>query len=293
MRRIFVVLNERAGSLLNRDGGEVRTAVTSALKGPGREVEVVLARGRHICDAIDGALAADYDTLVVGGGDGSVSYAARKLAGSERTLGVLPLGTINLLGRDLGMPPELEAALAALADAETRRIDLGVLNDRPFHTLSGVGFFSQMARAREEVRNLPGRLLQVATAAARALARTGRFTLDIAIDGRMRRIDTYAVLVTSNCFGGPDWRRSALDAGMLEIHIATDEGALGRLKAGADLLTGTWRNNPGIRSYTAREVSIASGRGRAWVATDGELMREKTPLRYAVRPRALSVLAPR
>ncbi|MGZ9021426.1 MAG: diacylglycerol/lipid kinase family protein, partial [Rhodoplanes sp.] len=170
---------------------------------------MVLARGRRIARAIDRGARSDYDTIIVGGGDGSASYAAQRLAATGKALGVLPLGTVNLLARDIGVPTELEGAIDAVEAAVPRAIDLGVLNGRPFHTLSGVGFFSQLARAREETRDLPGRVLRVMAAAARALRRAGRFTLDISVEGRARQFDCVAVLVTVNCFSGEEWRRAS------------------------------------------------------------------------------------
>jgi diacylglycerol kinase family enzyme len=294
MRRIFVILNKRAGTLLDMDPAAAREAVRSALGGRAETVDVVLASGKRICRAIDRAIEADYDTIVVGGGDGSVSYAVGRLAGTDRILGVLPLGTLNLLARDLGLvPSDLDGALAALAQAVPQTIDVGLINGRAFHTISGLGFFSEMARAREETRDLPGRLLRVGVAFLRAVLRTGGFTIDIEIDGERRQIHTYAVLVTVNRFGGTDWRRETLTGGALEVHIAEEEGALVRLKAAGDLITGAWRENPRIHSYTAREVTIASRRRHAWVATDGELKRERAPLQFAVRPMALNILMPR
>lgn len=292
MRNVFVVLNARAGALLDRDPAEVRREVEAALRGDGRRVEVMLERGRGMVRAIERGASGDYDTLVVGGGDGSVSCAARRLAGKSTALGVLPLGTLNLLARDLGMPVDLPGALEALAEARPVPIDLAALNGRHFHSLSGLGFFSQMARAREEARDLPGRLLRLGAAAFRAFSRTGHLTLEFDIDGRAREMKAYAALVTCNPFGGDGWRRADLAGGMLEVHIAEEEGALARLKAGADVLSGGWRDNDGIHSYTAQRVRIGSRRRRAWVATDGELRREELPLLYTIEPRALTVLAP-
>jgi diacylglycerol kinase family enzyme len=292
MHNVLVVLNDRAGALLDRDTAEARREVESALRVGDRNIEVVLERGEGILRAIERGAAGGYDTLIVGGGDGSVSCAADRLAGKPVALGVLPLGTLNLLARDLRMPAELPEALAALSAARPRTIDLASLNGRRFHSISGLGFFSQMARAREEARNLPGRLLRVGAAALRAFFRTGHFTLEFDIDGRARRMQAYAALVTCNRFGGDDWRRDALDGGVLEIHIAEEEGALGRLKAGAGMLAGGWRSNKGIHSFTAQRVRIGSVRGRSWVATDGELRRERMPLDFAIEPRALTVLAP-
>ena len=292
MHNVLVVLNDRAGALLDRDTAEVRREVESALRVGGRNIEVVLEHGEGIVRAVERGAAGGYDTLIVGGGDGSVSCAADRLAGKPVALGVLPLGTLNLLARDLRMPAELPEALAALSDARPRAIDLASLNGRRFHSISGLGFFSQMARAREEARNLPGRLLRVGAAALRAFFRTGHLTLEFDIDGRAGRMQAYAALVTCNRFLGDDWRRDALDGGVLEIHIAEEEGALGRLKAGAGMLAGGWRSNKGIHSFTAQHVRIGSKRGRTSVATDGELRREQMPLDFAVEPGALTVLVP-
>ena len=189
MRNLVIVLNERAGSLLDRDPLAVKAELRRRLAGPGRTVEVLLAHGRSIGRAIDRGAASDYDTIIVGGGDGSVGHAAHRLAGTDKALGVLPLGTVNLLARDIGVPADLDDAIAAVEESVPRAIDLGMLNGRAFHTLSGMGFFSQMARAREETRDLPGKTLRVMAAAARAFRRAGRFTLDISIDGRTRHIE--------------------------------------------------------------------------------------------------------
>ena len=292
MHNVLVVLNKRAGALLDRDPAEVRREVESALRVGGRSIEVVLESGKGIVRAVERGAAGGYDTLIVGGGDGSVSCAANRLAGKPVALGVLPLGTLNLLARDLRMPTELAQALAALSTARPRAIDLASLNGRRFHSISGLGFFSQMARAREEARDLPGRVLRLGAAALRAFFRTGHFTLEFDIDGRASRMQAYAALVTCNRFGGDDWRRDALDGGTLEIHIAEEEGALGRLKAGADVLAGGWRDNKGIHSFSAQRVRIGSVRRRTWAATDGELRRERMPLDFAIEPRALTVLSP-
>ena len=64
------------------------------------------------------------------------------------------------------------------------------------------------------------------------------------------------MLITNNRFG-PDWRRERLDEGVLEILIAENAGALAKLKASADLVTGGWRESEGIRSIVAREVTIS------------------------------------
>ena len=130
-----------------------------------------------------------HDTVSSAAATAVVSAAAAAFSGGDKVLGVLPFGTMNLLARDLGMPADPQAAVAALADARVpRRIDLAEINGRPFHTLSGLGFFSHMARAREEVRGHPlGRSRRRrCSRACRALRRTAPSSVDIVVEGQAR-----------------------------------------------------------------------------------------------------------
>ncbi|MCS0493742.1 diacylglycerol kinase [Ancylobacter sp. MQZ15Z-1] len=294
MRHVIAILNAEAGTLLDRNGEEVRALVERGLGRDGRKVEVQLLRGKNFLRAITESGSGPHDAVIVGGGDGSVSLAVRHLHGTGKALGILPLGTLNLLARDIGMPTDLEQAVAVLGAAEPGMVDIATLNDRLFHTISGMGFFSQMARAREMARKLKlWRFLAVALAAIYALRRSGRFELDVTVDGKTRRFDALAVLVSVNRFSGPGWHRGRLDEGVLEVHITEERGALARLKAGADMVTDTWRDNPGITSLVGREIVLARpNRSRSWVSTDGELERETMPLTYRVVPAALSLLMP-
>ncbi len=294
MADTLVLLNARAGALIDAGADHVRQALISSLKGRSERVEVRLVRPGYLKDEIQRAAQSEISTLIVGGGDGSAGCAAHALAGSNKTLGVLPFGTMNLFATDLGMPADIEQAIEVIGDARPRKIDLARVNGRYFHSLSGLGFFSQMARAREEVRGHKlGRLVGVGLAALRALRRTSPFTLDVRTENRREHVEALAVLVTNNRFG-PDWRRPVLDEGLLEIHIVEHAGALSKLKASANLLAGTWRNDDdtdGIRTIVARHVAIGRTRRRTFASTDGELRREYMPLRYDMRPGALTVLS--
>ncbi|WP_018387068.1 diacylglycerol kinase family protein [Ancylobacter sp. FA202] len=294
MAQLLVLLNANAGTLLDRNAEEVRRHIADGLDGGGRSVEVKLLRGKELVQAIRASGTGEHDTVIVGGGDGSVSLAVQSLEGSGKTLGILPLGTLNLLATDIGMPRELDAALLALSEAKVAEIDLATLNGRRFHTISGMGFFSQMARARETARRWKlWRFLAVAIAAVYALRRSGRFDLDVTVDGTPHHFQAFAALLSVNRFTGPGWRRSRLDEGVLELTVAEDRGGLALLKAGADMVTDNWRDNPGIISLTGREIVLRrANRARAWVSTDGELGREDMPLTYAIVPRGLKLLIP-
>ncbi|MBB5752854.1 diacylglycerol/lipid kinase family protein [Prosthecomicrobium pneumaticum] len=296
MRDTAVVLNEKAGLIADLSPATVRQAIERAFEGSGHEPVIELVPGREIVAAIDRAAASDARYVVVGGGDGSVSHAVRALAGTDKVLGVLPLGTLNLFGRDIGMPATLDAMLAAAARAEPKRLDLAAVNGRLFHSVSGLGFFAEIARAREQVRgsSLPfGRFVAVARSSVRAFLRAGVLELALEAEGERREIEAYAVLVTNNRFGSSAWDRPRLDEGVIEVHFARGREVARRIQAGVDLISGRWRDNPEIESIVTTRLTIESRRPRLWLAVDGEIRRAETPLVYEARPAAITVLVPR
>lgn len=296
----IVILNAQAGTINDRDPGDIRATVERAFADRGHSAEVILAEGNHFLQAIDRAARSGPETVVVGGGDGSVGHAIRKLvdggqARSERTLGVLPLGTMNLFAKSLGMPADLEGSLAALAAATPSRIDLASVNGRVFHTLAGLGYFAEVARGRAQFRGagLPfGRFIAVARSSLRAFSRAGILQLTLETAGGRREIEAYALLASNNRLSLTGFDRPQLDEGLIEIHFAEGAELASRMQAGLDLLAGRWRDNPEIESLAVRRATITSHRPRLWLSIDGELTRMPTPLIFESLPGALSVLAP-
>lgn len=289
-----VVLNARAGTLIDGVEGDPAELVERAFAAIGYEPDTVMAEPGEMEEAIKAAFASEAEHVFVGGGDGSVNLAARCAAETDKPLGVLPLGTMNLFARDLGGPIPLEDAIAAFEGAQIRRVDLAAVNGRVFHTLAGLGFFTQMARAREQTRGFPfGRTAGFVVALLRAFTRTGRMRLDIDMDGEHRQVRAYALLVTNNAFTPPGPHRPRLDAGLLEVDIAHDVSFLHRVGAGLDLLTGKWRENSTLETLTGRRITVASRRPKVWLALDGELLREETPLTFEIRPGVLPILWPK
>src|SRR5690606_35188167 len=149
------------------------------------------------------------EAVIVGGGDGSQNLAAVLLAGTGKALGVLPLGTMNLLARDLDMPFDLTEAVDALADAQVDCIDLGDLNGRAFHSLAGLGFLARMAHERQRARaDVPfARWLAFALAFLRAISQVDRMSLQIETESGKLVRRCSAVLVTNNIYREAEWTR--------------------------------------------------------------------------------------
>jgi diacylglycerol kinase (ATP) len=134
-RSAAVVIN--AGS---RRGAAHELAVDTMRKAgvPISSVHPVLSGG-ELAGTLDRVLADGHDLVVVGGGDGTVSYAAGRVAGTNVVLGVLPLGTANDFARTLEIPNNLAEACAAVAEGKVVDIDLGRANAEPFLNVASVG----------------------------------------------------------------------------------------------------------------------------------------------------------
>src|SRR5512144_1268421 len=143
-RRAAVVVN--AGS---RRGAEAyQQAVTELTR---RGVPVLTRRavdsGDELRPALEKVMGDGHDLVIVGGGDGTVGCAADLAAGTEVTLGVLPLGTANDLARTLEIPRDIAAACATLAEGKVVDIDLGRVAGRAFLNVASVGLSVGVTRA--------------------------------------------------------------------------------------------------------------------------------------------------
>jgi diacylglycerol kinase family enzyme len=288
----IVLVNASAGAAVATSPEELCAKIVAGLREAGRPCDVHAVQGRGLANALEQAAKAGRP-VVVAGGDGSVSTAVQRLAGTGVPLGILPLGTYNLLAHDLGMSTDLDEAVRQVAAAQERRMDLGKVGRRYFHTLAGVGYFSRVARQRAEVRKtIPNRIVGAALAAFRSLSTGGSLDLEVDAGGRSESFRTPAVLITNNLLGATSWRRERLDAGLFEINVVRGDIALPLLRGGLAAFMGSWRESTDVVSWTAPEATLAFRRPRVFLNLDGEITRPRTPLRFEMYPQALTVLAP-
>src|SRR5688572_1607950 len=83
-------------------------------------------------------LAGRVNSVIVGGGDGSLNSAAKGLLDTGLPLGVLPLGTANDFARTIGLPLDLATAIDVIAKGKTASIDLGEANGQPFFNVASI-----------------------------------------------------------------------------------------------------------------------------------------------------------
>ena len=239
------------------------------------------------------------DVVVAVGGDGAVSQVLQAVAGTDVALGVVPMGTGNLLAGNLAVPKGLDA-VQILIDGGRRRIDLGRVKiggkRRYFAIACGVGFDADVMDStnRKQKRRL-GKLAYVASAVRRR-SQVREVAYDVTIDGDTRSMGAAQILIAN--FGKMGAGAKARlevepDDGLLDVIVIRAAGPLTGLLAGLEALR---QDQPGespeghvFRTH-ARKVRVATG-SRRLVETDGNVA-GKTPIEVSVRPAALTVIVP-
>ncbi|MEN3791811.1 diacylglycerol kinase family protein [Fulvimarina sp. MAC3] len=293
-------------ALLNQDGGTMKTTnldwLSNLLRDEfsvhGHTVEIVHCTGDEVVQGISDAIdREDTDVLLVGGGDGTVSAAAAKCAGTETALGILPAGTMNLFARTLQIPLDLEQAIKALASGNITKVDVGRANGEVFVHQYAVGLHARMVRMRNKFSygSRVGKVLATWRAGWIAIRSLPEISLEIELDGEVRKIKSAAVAFSNNFYGtGHVPFAEDPTEGYLGVYIckARSFGRVARLVL--DIMMGAWLDNQDLEAFRAKRVKlIYNGRNHTNRAVkDGELTRLEDKTIIEIDPGALKVLAP-
>jgi diacylglycerol kinase family enzyme len=210
----------------------------------------------------------------------------------------LPLGTANLLARDLRIPLDLDEAIAALSEMEPVTIDVGEVNDRVFLHKVVVGFAPAVAAGREHIRERTdlAALLGFLRYFRRQVMRPHHLRLVLEADeGSGEPIRVQSIAIANNAYDeglGLLFSRSKLDGGHLTVYTARRLGVLDILRLSTRMALGSWRKDEALTERRVTTAVIHSRRKLLQVMVDGEVERMNTPLRFHIRPGALRVLAP-
>jgi diacylglycerol kinase (ATP) len=287
-----------------RPGRKIASAVRTTRKrleaaGWSVDATVVDTKARLRRDAAR-AVKAGVDVVVAVGGDGAVLQVVQSLAGTKVALGIIPMGTGNLLAGNLDIPKGVDDAVKVLVGGGRRRIDLGRLTvggkRTMFAVACGVGFDAEVMESTdpEEKQHL-GKLAYVASAIRRQ-AGVHDVTHQVTLDGVRRSMEATQVLIAN--FGGMGAGvRARLevepDDGLLDVLVIQASGPLGGLLAGWEALR---QDEPGespeghVFRARARKVRVSTA-ARRLVETDGSVA-GRTPIRVSVRPASLTVVEP-
>jgi YegS/Rv2252/BmrU family lipid kinase len=261
------------------------------LRSGGLEVEVL--NTEYPDHATELASSTGAPLVIAAGGDGTINEVVNGL-GKDATLGILPLGTANVLARDLGLPLDVGRSCERLLRGERRRIDLGVATngegvERRFACMAGICFDAHVVRAVTPRMKRYLRGLAFALTAFKVLAQEDFPPVEV-IHGESTYVTRFAIIANGHFYGG-DFRvtrpglltNGELEAILVErVRVLLRPDILGRILARRPL-------DRSMRSFTARELSACAQDADVPVQLDGEVW-GSLPMSFRVEPRALEVI---
>src|SRR6267142_3059028 len=292
--KIEVILNAHSGT---DDKKDVHRRLQKLFVASGFDARISIARtGARVVELAQRAGRSDADIIVAGGGDGTINSVASAALESDKTLGVLPFGTMNHFAKDLHIPLDLDDAIKTIAAGQVIEIDVGEVNGRVFVNNSSLGLYPSIVRERQKQQRLGwGKWPAYVWAALAVLRRYPFLDVRLSIDGKELASRTPFVFIGNNEYemetlniGG----RACLDAGKLSLYMSDRTSRLGLFRLALRALFGGLRQEKDFIALCTKEIWIGTRHRRVRVALDGEVVLMEPPLHYRVRPRALRVLAP-
>jgi diacylglycerol kinase (ATP) len=288
-RYAVIIGNPNSGRAGSRDYLE---RCAKILRSGGLEVDVLNTECPD--HATELASSTEAPLVIAAGGDGTINEVINGLD-KKATLGILPLGTANVLARELGLPLNVQGACERILRGERARIDLGVATngegvERRFACMAGMGFDAHVVRAVTPRLKRYLRGLAFALMAFKVLAE-GDFPWIHVIHGDTTHVTRFAIVANAHHYGG-DLRAASdpdlLASGELEVILVGRVSVLLR----PDIFASVLARRPldrAMRSVRARELrACATEEAEVPVQLDGEVW-GSLPMSFRVEPQALQV----
>ena len=293
MRRAAVVFNPT--KVADIDGMTRRVATFMRRAGWGEPIwfeTTIDDPGVGMCRlAVDEAV----DVVFVAGGDGTVMAAVTALAGGTTPMAILPVGTGNLLARNLDLPLDDEyAALRIGTSGRAVSLDVAAIEERKFAVMAGLGFDAAMMRdAPEGLKKHMGWPAYVVSAARHLRGRGIRIRLTV--DGGIpmhRRVRTVVVgnvgRLQANIPLLPDARP---DDGWLDIVVIAPRHIVDWVRVAGRVIRRTNAPDRRMERFRARHVVIEASRAQPR-QLDGDVIEDGRVMDIRIEPGALQVMVP-
>ena len=247
-------------------------------------------------DATDAARKAsteDYELVIAAGGDGSIFEVSNGLVGSKSSLGVIPIGTENVLAREMGVPLDPVKACQFMLEQEPRLVDTGKLENQHFVCFAGIGFDAHVAHRLPSARKKRfGALAYFLTSAEKIRSyKSSPHRAKLTLDGKSHELE-FLILVVSNIrtYGGGllPAPKAKIDDGLLDVCAFPMANYLQIMKQLAATSKGRHLDLPGIKYFQAREILIETEPGEQ-IQLDGDAWPGSSPFRIEADPQSLWV----
>jgi len=233
-----------------------------------------------------------FEKIVAAGGDGTINEVVNGLAGTNATLGLLPIGTMNVFATELGLPVnDLALCWNIIQSDSTRAVDLPKANEKFFVQLAGVGLDAQVVKETSaQLKKNFGPLSYLISAAQVAARRPPR--LSIQSDDAPIKEGSFVLVGNGRFYGGrfPFFKHAVIDDGKLDVIVFKSLGYLEIIKYLQDVVFSSDIRVPEIEYFQTSRLRVDSDQSVP-VELDGELV-GNCPVEFSLQERSLRVLVP-
>jgi diacylglycerol kinase (ATP) len=290
--QVLILFNPFAGQAYNLKRSLEGAAEIWQSRGWEVELRPTKAAGDATIQA-QAAASKGYDVVVAAGGDGTVNEVMNGLVGTNTALAVLPLGTVNIWARELGLSMEPKRAATSFLDAHLEKIDVGKAGNKYFLLMAGIGFDAAVtAIINPQEKKKLGVLAYVKQAIQLAWNFPG-ITSHIRIDGKRIRGRILMVIIgNSQLYGGVVklTAHAIINDGLLDVCIIKGRSMLAAPLRLLSIFTRRYNLDPKVEYYRAKRIQIKGKKAMA-VQVDGDYL-GVTPMNFQVVPGGLWVLVP-
>jgi diacylglycerol kinase (ATP) len=229
------------------------------------------------------------------GGDGMVQRCVGVLAGSGARLAIIPAGTANLFASNLGIPQDIEEAVAVGLRGDRHEFDVGKFNGERFAVMAGAGFDAAMIRDSGDggLKERIGRAAYVWSGSENLRSKPFRATIEV--DGAEWYKGEATCILLGNVgklVGGVEVFEDARpDDGKLEVGVVTADGVLDWSRMMGRVVAGSLGDSPFTQTTKARDVKVKLSRKVLYELDGGDRTKVKS-FKVKVEPRAISVCVP-
>ncbi|WP_040162343.1 diacylglycerol/lipid kinase family protein [Nigerium massiliense] len=245
------------------------------------------------------ALADGAELVIAVGGDGTIRSVAEALRGSGVPMGLVPMGTGNLLARALATPLDLENAVDTVFSGGTRKIDVGHItaDDRDpevFLVMAGLGLDADiMATADDTLKAKVGWLAYVVAGAKNLFNKGFRVWADA--DGAQHNSQHARTVLIGNVGqiqgGVMIMPEALLDDGLIDVLFVAPRGPLGWGAVALNILTRGRRGHGELKRTQCKKVTVRA-RKPIEAQIDGDTIGAVRQLVCTVEQEALEVRIP-
>ena len=238
------------------------------------------------------AVAEGFTKIVAAGGDGTINEVVNGIAGSDVSLGLLPIGTVNVFAAELGLPlNDLSLCWDIIQNDHTRVVDLPRANDKYFVQLAGVGLDAQAVQETSATlkRNF-GPLSYLISAAQIAARKPPKLFIE-SEDSSVHE-GSFVLVGNGRRYGGPFpfFKQAILNDGLLDVVVFKQLGYLELIKYLNEVFFSSAIRLPEVEYFQTRRLKVTSEE-KVPVELDGELTGQ-CPVEFRIHESTLRVLVP-